>query len=178
MFKACFMCSFAALFSVIASFAPAFAADDYLIAEGDRLSIQVFDEPDLTMEAKIGARGVLSYSYLGEIQVSGLSAVQIENNITELLKDGYLVNPSVNVTILQYRPFFVNGEVRSPGSYPYQPGLTLEKAIALAGGLTERASRRKMYIIKAESGDDEANKAKMATPISPGDIISIKEGFF
>jgi len=149
-----------------------------LLGEGDRISIQVFDEPDLTMEALIGATGSISYSYLGDIQVAGKASHQVEKQITQLLQDGYLVNPSVNVTILDYRPFFINGEVNSPGSYPYQPGLTLDKAIALAGGLTDRASRRKMFIMKAANSNKEQQRASMQTKIAPGDIISIKEGFF
>lgn len=157
------------------------AADEvaagYRLGEGDRISIQVFDEPDLTLEARVGARGSISYSYLGELRVADKSPRDIEVEITKLLKDGYLVNPSVNVTVLEYRPFFINGEVRSPGSYPYQPGLTLDKAIALAGGLTDRASTRKMYVMKAGSGSEQS-KAAMSTKIAPGDIVSIKEGFF
>jgi len=150
----------------------------YLLGEGDRISIQVFDEPDLTMESLIGASGMISYSYLGDLQVAGKSSQQVENQITQLLQDGYLVNPSVNVTVLDYRPFFINGEVRSPGSYPYQPGLTLDKAIALAGGLTDRASTRKMFIQKAANSGQDEQKASMQTKVAPGDIISIKEGFF
>ena len=76
----------------------------YLLGEGDRISIQVFDEPDLTMESLIGASGIINYSYLGDLQVSGKSSQQVERQITQLLQDGYLVNPSVNVTVLGYRP--------------------------------------------------------------------------
>jgi polysaccharide export outer membrane protein len=151
---------------------------DYALDQGDKISIQVFDEPDLTMDAQIGASGVINYSYLGDIQVAGKTAQELEAQITKLLRDGYLVNPSVNVTINEYRPFYINGEVRSPGGYPYQPGLTLEKAIALAGGLTDRASRRKMYLLRAGSPEQQQSKAKMLTKVSPGDIITIKEGFF
>lgn len=154
------------------------APPGYALGEGDRISIQVFDEPDLTMESTLGASGIINYSYLGDLQVAGKTSQQIERQITDELQDGYLVNPSVNVTILSYRPFFINGEVRSPGSYPYQPGLTLDKAIALAGGLTDRASRRKMFIVKAGNNSQEEQKASMQTKIAPGDIISIKEGFF
>lgn len=150
----------------------------YLLDQGDKISIQVFDEPDLTIAAQVGASGVINYSYLGDIRVAGKTAQQIELDIKTLLQDGYLVNPSVNVTITEFRPFFINGEVRSPGGYPFQPGLTLDKAIALAGGLTDRASTRKMYIAKAVSEAQNQQKAKMQTKVSPGDIITIKEGFF
>ncbi len=151
--------------------------DGYRLGQGDRIAIQVFDEPDLTMEAGVNTTGTISYSYLGDIRVADKTTDQIEQEITTLLSDGYLRNPSVNVSIVQFRPFFINGEVRSPGGYPYQPGLTLDRAIALAGGLTDRASTRKMYVMQA-GGDQEEVKAGMSTKIAPGDIVSIKEGFF
>lgn len=151
---------------------------DYILLPGDRIQIQVFDEPDLSIESSIGASGIINYSYLGDLKVEGNTAVELEKIITDLLRDGYLVNPSVNVSILNYRPFFINGEVRSPGSFPYQPGLTLDKAIALAGGLTDRASTRKMSVISGDSEDKTSRKINMSTKIKPGDIISIKEGFF
>ena len=149
----------------------------YLLDQGDKIAIQVFDEPDLTMAATVGASGVINYSYLGDIRVANKTAQQIEREITRLLQDGYLVNPSVNVSITEFRPFFINGEVRNPGGYPYQPGLTLDKAVALAGGLTDRASQRKMFIVKAVSDDQEQERAEMQTKVAPGDIITIKEGF-
>lgn len=152
-------------------------SNEYVLDQGDRISIQVFDEPDLTMDAAIGASGVINYSYLGDVQVRGSTPQQLERRITELLENGFLVNPSVNVTVTQYRPFFINGEVRSPGSYPYQPGLTLDRAIALAGGLTDRASARKIFVMKAGSRSEE-RRAAMSTRIAPGDIVSVKEGFF
>jgi len=156
---------------------PPISVEGYVLGQGDRIGIQVFDEPELTMEAAIGASGVINYSYLGDLQVAGQTAQGLEQSITALLQDGYLVNPAVNVTVLAYRPFFINGEVRSPGSYPYQPGLTLDRAIALAGGLTDRASTRKMFVMRAEA-DGDARKAGMSTRIAPGDIVSIEEGFF
>ena len=149
----------------------------YRLGEGDRIAIQVFDEPDLTMESRVGSSGAISYSYLGDLRVAGKTTEQIEQEITTLLSNGYLRNPSVNVGIVEFRPFFINGEVRQPGSYPYQPGLTLDRAIALAGGLTDRASTRKMYVMKAGGSGDEV-RAAMSTTIAPGDIVSIKEGFF
>ena len=109
--------------------------DSYRLGQGDRIAIQVFDEPDLTMEATVGASGIINYSYLGDLQVAGRTPVELERTIADTLREGYLVNPSVNVSVVGFRSFFINGEVRSPGSYPYQPGLTLNKAIALAGGL-------------------------------------------
>lgn len=151
--------------------------DSYQLGQGDRIAIQVFDEPDLTMEAGVNSSGTISYSYLGDIRVANKTTDQIAKEIAGLLSNGYLRNPSVNVSIVEFRPFFINGEVRTPGSYPYQPGLTLDRAIALAGGLTDRASTRKMFVMKAGNKQDEVS-ASMSTKLAPGDIVSIKEGFF
>ncbi len=154
--------------------------NDYILGQGDTISIQVFDEPDLTLSTSVGTSGSINYSYLGDIKVSGKSPSQLERHIAGMLQNGYLVNPSVNVTVTQYRPFYINGEVRSPGSYPYQPGLTLDKAIALAGGLTDRASTRKMFVTKGQGGgqSEEGSRVFLNSRIAPGDIITIKEGFF
>jgi len=158
------------------------AVDDdpsgYILGQGDVIGIQVFDEPDLTLEARVGSSGVINYSYLGDIKVTGRTPLELERQISTLLREGYLVNPSVNVTVVQYRPFFINGEVRSPGGYPYQPGLTLDKAISLAGGMTDRASTRKMFVIKALGDSDEQERVGMNYRVAPGDVISIDEGFF
>ena len=150
--------------------------DDYILAQGDEISIQVFDEPDLTLDAQVSASGFINYSYLGNIQVVDKTPLQLEQHIAELLRNGYLVNPSVNVSVKQFRPFFIGGEVRSPGSYPYQPGLTLDKAIALAGGLSDRASTRRIYVVRLGGSDQQ--KIGLNEPVGPGDTITIQEGFF
>ena len=154
------------------------AADSYRLGQGDRIAIQVFDEPDLTMEATVSGSGVINYSYLGNLQVAGRTPAELERTIADTLREGYLVNPSVNVSIVEFRPFFINGEVRSPGSYPYQPGLTLNKAIALAGGLSDRASQRRMFVVRARGDTQERQRIGGGAPINPGDTISIEEGFF
>lgn len=150
----------------------------YRLGEGDTISIQVFDEPDLTLQTAVGASGSINYSYLGDIKVAGKSPVELERHIAGLLKNGYLVNPSVNITVTQYRPFYINGEVRSPGGYSYRPGLTLDRAIALAGGLTDRASTRKMFVTKANGDSSKEMKITMKFKVRPGDTITIREGFF
>lgn len=150
----------------------------YQVAEGDQLSIRVFGEPDLTLEAvRVGQQGVISYPLLGEVQVAGLTAAEIESRLTERLRDGYLKNPRVTVSILEYRQFYVNGEVNDPGGYPYRPGLTVEKAITLAGGFSERASKGKILLTPEGSGGEEI-KVDLDDAVGPGDIIKVGESFF
>ena len=94
------------------------------------------------------------------------------------LKGDYLIDPKVSVRIIEYRDFFVNGEVKKPGGYPFKPGLTLRKAVAVAGGLTERASESRITVIREQDGEKEKLRASMDTPVMPGDIITIDQSFF
>ena len=153
-------------------------SDRYVLQTGDIISIQVFDEPELTMDATVGQSGAINYSYLGTLEVSGRSPEQLTEDITEKLRDGYLKNPSVNITVLKYRSFFVDGEVRRPGSYGYEPGLTLAKAVSLAGGLTDRASRRKIFLTRDIEGNKSRIRVELSQAIEPGDVIEIEERFF
>ena len=153
-------------------------SDQYVLQGGDQIFIQVFDEPDLTMEATVSQSGAINYSYLGPVQVAGHSPEQLTDIIVAKLRDGYLRNPSVNITVMKYRSFFVDGEVRSPGSYGYEPGLTLAKAVSLAGGMTDRASRRKIFLTREVDGGKKSYRVELSQTIEPGDIITIKEGFF
>ena len=152
--------------------------DGYVLGRGDVIGIQVFDEPDLTLDATVSSSGNINYSYLGDVQVGGKTPLELERHISGLLENGFLVNPSVNVSVIQFRPFFIGGEVRSPGSYPYQPGLTMDKAIALAGGLTDRASTRRMFLVKSGGDASDPDKVNLGSTVAPGDTISIREGFF
>ena len=150
----------------------------YVLESGDQIFIQVFDEPDLTMQATVGQSGAINYSYLGTIQVAGQTPEQLSESITAKLRDGYLRNPSVNITVEKYRSFFVDGEVRRPGSYGYEPGLTLAKAVSLAGGMTDRASRRKIFLTREVDGEKKSYRVEMSQTVEPGDIITVREGFF
>ncbi|NQZ33759.1 MAG: polysaccharide export protein [Oceanospirillaceae bacterium] len=149
---------------------------DYRLGTGDKLSIKVFGEEELSAEVTLSDAGTISYPFLGEIKVLGMTIGSLSKLITTRLADGYLVNPSINVQVIEYREFYINGEVKNPGAYPYQPGLTLQKAAALAGGFTERASGSKMYVM--HDGHTTRQKIRSGAKISPGDVITIEESFF
>jgi len=158
-----------------------FAAEtlsDYHLGSGDRIQIQVFDEADLSMEVRLSDAGTISYPFLGEVRVSGNTVSQLEAQIVGGLKGDYLVDPKVNVSVVEYRPFYINGEVEDPGGYPYQPGLTLRKAIALAGGFTERASKSKINVLTEGAGDGRQRQIGMDVMLNPGDIVTVEQSFF
>jgi polysaccharide biosynthesis/export protein VpsN len=160
------------------SFAEEVIDGDYLLGTGDMIRIQVYDEEDMYLEARVSDRGTVSYPFLGEIKVVGSTPGQIEKYITAKLKGDYFINPKVSVDILEYREFYVNGEVEEPGGFPYQPGLTVRKAISLAGGFKERASKEKVFVIHENSDTDKPIKTPLEARVRPGDIITVEESFF
>lgn len=151
---------------------------EYRIDSGDKIAIEVYGEPELSREMLLNDSGKINYPFLGEIAIQGLTLYQVEQKIHQGLKGDYLINPNVSVSIITYRPFFIDGEVKKPGGYPYQPGLTVAKAAAVAGGFTERASLEKIFIVKSGLSDKTPQPIDLHTLIGPGDIISIKQSFF
>jgi protein involved in polysaccharide export with SLBB domain len=154
------------------------AMSKYKLGSGDRIEISVFDETELSLVTLLGDTGIINYPFLGELKLTGLTVKQVEEKITKGLKGPYLVNPSVQVSVVEYRPFFIDGEVNQPGGYPYQPGLNISKAVALAGGFTERASKTSIYITRASDNNVKKIKVSLNDPIYPGDILEIEESFF
>ena len=153
---------------------------DYRLGSGDSIKISVYEEPELGLEVRLSDAATISYPFLGEIQVSGLTVGKLEAKITDGLKGDYLVNPNVSVSVVEYRQFYIHGEVEAPGGFPYVPGLTLRKAIALAGGFTERASRSKMYVIRDGVGHtgERGRQISLDEGLAPGDIVTIEQSFF
>lgn len=148
---------------------------EYKLGSGDTISIYVYGHNDLTLTAKLDDSGKISYPFIGDIIIKDKTTRQIRQEITQKLKAGYLVAPQVHVSVAQYRPFYVYGQVNKPGSFAYQPGLTVVMAIALAGGLTERASnnwfiKRSQQSIQVEASDEDL--------IYPGDMLTIEKSFF
>ncbi len=155
------------------------AQDDsaYLLGPGDKIIIQVYGEDDLKIETQLTDSGKINYPFLGEITAKGMSIKQLENHIYNGLKGDYFVEPNVFVGMVEYRPFFIHGEVKQPGGYPYKPGMTVNQAVALAGGLTERASREKIFIYR-EGNKSKAITADLNMKVNAGDTITIEQRFF
>jgi len=151
---------------------------NYLLGPGDQILINVFGEEDLKMDFRLNDTGTLNYPFLGELTVAGLSVPELEQLISSGLKGPYLIDPDVTVSIKEYRPFFLHGEVRQPGGFPFQPGLTLEKAVALSGGFTERASKRKITVIRGNEANPEPTPIKLNDRVYADDVITVHQGFF
>src|SRR5471030_1932642 len=168
-----------AAFSCSLVFAQAPELSSYKLGSGDMISVRVLGEDDLKREkVRLSDAGTISFPVLGEIKVKGMTVGALADYIAKGLKGRYLLNPQVNVAIEEYRNFFVNGMVEKPGGYPFSPGLNVRKAITLAGGFKERASREKINIIRDDDPKQTPRKVDMSTAVLPGDILTIEESFF
>jgi polysaccharide export outer membrane protein len=155
-------------------------ARDFRVASGDKVKITVFDEPNLTGEYQIGLDGRLDLPLIGRIAAAGASTSGLSESITTKLRDGgYVLAPRVAVEVTQHQPIFVLGEVKTPGQYPYVSEMTLEQAVAEAGGFTARASKGSVVLRRQQWGN--ARKIRLGNEvlqISPGDTITVEEAFF
>lgn len=155
------------------------AAEAYRLAPGDVLAVEVYGEADLsTSSVKVDAQGFISLPLLGPVKAEGSTVAELNQAVADALRGDFLVDPQVLVSIVEHRPYFLQGEVAKPGPYPYRPGLTLRQAITIAGGLTERASRRRMYRLPENQTGSKGTRITMDTLIQPGDQITIEQSFF
>ncbi len=152
-------------------------APEYHLGSGDRVRVTVLDQPNLTGEYRVDGAGRLAFPLIGSIEARGLSPTELEQKITSKLKPEYLANPSVSVEVVNARPFYVLGEVKNPGSYPYVEGMTVLNAVAIAGGFTYRAREEDFYITRASNPAQKAG-ASPATRVTPGDVITVRERYF
>ncbi|MCC6597808.1 MAG: polysaccharide export protein [Alphaproteobacteria bacterium] len=162
--------------------APITLGEEYLLGPDDEIKMTVFGEEDLSGPYNVSATGTLSIPLIGDVQASGRTLKEIETEIVKKLKNGYLIDPSVALSITKYRPFYILGEVRLPGSYSYVSGMSVLNAVALAGGFTYRANKKNVQIKRPVHGinSNEIPKKEYTVDakILPGDVIFIKERFF
>lgn len=156
------------------------AADqtDYKLGPGDKLRVTVYNEPDLSGEFDVGGQGSIALPLIGQVDVKGRTIGDVDALITQKYGANYLVNPRVSVEVLNYRPFFIIGEVKNPGSYPYVNGMTVLNAVALGGGYTPRADQKDIMLKRANSGSAPEERVTEDTIVLPGDVINVKERFF
>jgi polysaccharide export outer membrane protein len=150
----------------------------YRLGSGDQIRVITFGEESLTGDFYVGGSGKVSMPLVGEVQAAGLSALEFQRSVEASLKEGYLKDPHVSVEVLNYRPFYILGEVQKPGEYPYANGLTVMNAVAKANGFTYRANTKRVYIKRADTAKEVEYPLTGATQVAPGETIRIKERFF
>lgn len=150
----------------------------YLLDAGDRLRVQVFGQEGLTNSYIVDAAGNISMTLIGTVPARGITTVDLSRRIAERLRNGYIRNPHVSVEVEAYRPFFILGEVNAPGQYPYVPNMTVEAAIAIAGGYAPRAHKADVLIGRSYNGEVMRGRVPPDFPLRPGDTITVKERWF
>jgi len=169
--------SFIALLLLMQPMLASAEIQNYRLGAGDTIVIKVYGEDALTLETQITNSGTINYPFLGSLTLIGLTIKEVEQIVYRGLKGDYFVEPNVFVGMVEYRPFYIHGEVKQPGGYPYQPGMTVNQAVALAGGFTERASQEKIAISR-EGSKVESERGTINSPIQAGDTITIEQRFF
>jgi len=154
------------------------AADAYRLGAGDRIRVIVFGEPDLSGEFDIDGSGAFSMPLIGQLDAFQLTVPEVEQAVVVKLKQGYLVDPRVSIEVMNYRPFYIVGEVKEGGEFPFVSGMHALKAVAIAGGYTYRANTQRVYITRKGTADEIEMPASQGTAIYPGDVIRIPERYF
>lgn len=152
----------------------------YTLGPGDKLRITVFGEETLTGEYGVTGAGDVSFPLVGNIPVAGRTIEDLQTELTTRLGSGYLEDPRVSAEIIDYRPYYILGEVSRPGQYDFAVGLTVEQAVAAAGGFTYRANSRRVFLKRATDTREMLVDLRETPsfPVRPGDTIRIGERFF
>lgn len=150
----------------------------YTADAGDKLRITVFGQTDLTNTYAVAKSGYIAFPLVGAVQARGRTTNEIEHDIAKKLSNGFLRNPDVSVEVDQYRPFFIMGEVGNGGQYRYVPGMTIQNAVAIAGGFSARAQQSDADITRQVNGNVITGRVPISDPLLPGDTVYIRERLF
>ncbi len=168
------------LLAVLAPEARGAAGDaaDYVLGHGDRIRITVFGHDDLTGEYLLSETDTVSLPLVGVLDFDGATLGEAQRIIVDALKPDYLVDPRVSVEVLEYRPFYIIGEVNDPGAYPYVNGMTVIEAVALGGGFSYRARTNRVMVIRATDETRTENEIDVNDKVLPGDVVRVAERLF
>ena len=150
----------------------------YHLDSGDRLRVVVYGQEGLTNTYAIDAGGSITMPLIGAVSARGKTTARLAADITAKLRNGFIREPSVAVEIEAYRPFFILGEVAAPGQYPYVPNMSVESAVAIAGGFSPRARRDRVTVTHTDASGSMRTVVPLGTPISPGDTVLVGERWF
>jgi len=150
----------------------------YKLDSGDVVRISVFNQPDLSGDYTLDGDGRFSMPLIGSVEAGGLTPAELEARLVDMYKPDYLVNPRIFIQVMNYRPYYLIGEVRGTGAFPYQAGMTYLTAIANAGGFTYRAKKDYVMVIRADDPAQEEIRMDVEEKVQPGDIIRVEERLF
>lgn len=150
----------------------------YRLGAGDKINITVYGEEEYSLKNfSVPDSGVIMFVF-GEVHALGLTLAELETRVADGLRDSYLINPRVSVSMEEYRPFFINGQVNQPGAYPYKSGLSVRMAVSIAGGFKERASESSIFVVREADPQHKQSKIGLDGEVFPGDTVTVEESFF
>ena len=152
--------------------------DAYRLGPGDKLKVTVFDHPRSSGDFELDSLGTISYPLLGRVEARGKTIVELQEFLRSELDKKYIVNPGVSVEVLNYRPFYIYGEVNRAGSYPYVIGLTVRRAVAIAGGFTRRAKEGSAELVREGTEGTTKLTKEIDDNVLPGDIVRVQRRLF
>jgi polysaccharide export outer membrane protein len=153
-------------------------SEPYRVGSGDRLRIIVYGQDSLSNSYSVDATGQISMPLIGFVPVNGFTPHEVEQAVESRLRAGFLREPKVSAEVEAYRPFFILGEVTTPGQYPYVNGMTVQNAVAIAGGFTPRGYQGAATMTRTVEGQPVTGDVPIVAPVKPGDTIVIRERFF
>ena len=154
------------------------AEPPYMLDSGDKLRVVVFGQDGLSNSYSVDAAGNITMPLIGAVYARERSPAALSQAIGAKLRNGYIREPHVAVEIEAYRPFFILGEVTAPGQYPYVANMTVETAVAIAGGFTPRAFKKNVELSRHADGQAYRGKVPLAYTLRPGDTIVVAERWF
>jgi polysaccharide export outer membrane protein len=156
------------------------SALDYHLGSGDKLRITFFGKhvEDLSGEYEVNGAGLVPMPLVGNLRLGGASLAEAEKTIKDAYQPDYVLNPRISIQVLNYRPFYIMGQVNSPGSYSYVNGITVLEAVVIAGGFSKRAKESRMTIIRGTDTTREKQDATPDTVVLPGDVIEVPQRYF
>ncbi len=150
----------------------------YQLDTGDELRINVFEQANLSTTYTVDQAGFVTMPLIGTVAARGRTTQQLSSDIANRLKQGYVRDPDVSIEVQTFRPFFIFGEVNNAGQYEYVNGMTVQTAVAIAGGFSARANKQNVIITRQLNGTIQHGQVNLNTPIRPGDTVTIKERLF
>jgi polysaccharide export outer membrane protein len=150
----------------------------YRLDAGDRLRVVVYGQEGLTNSYAVDAGGSITMPLIGAVSARGRTPAELAAAIAARLRNGYIREPYVAAEVEAYRPFFILGEVAAPGQYPFVPNMSVESAVAIAGGFSPRAKRDRVTITHTDARGTVRVTVPLGTPLSPGDTVVVGERWF
>ncbi|MFP6742362.1 MAG: polysaccharide biosynthesis/export family protein [Alphaproteobacteria bacterium] len=147
---------------------------EYRVGPGDRLNVAVFGQPDLSGEVQVNGSGRFSMPLIGQMPASGKTVSEVQSAIIKALDADYIISPRVTVEVVNYRPFYILGQVNRPGRYSYIEGMTVRMAVAIAGGFTRRAPEDTVIVFRANDPEQLPLSVSLGELLLPGDSIDVE----